>query len=265
MNTKLSAILKTVSQAVIRSFKLVKTLFPSSHYALLSLLFIVGLELIYALQRWVIFVSITVVAIVITGIILARLEEKRAFSLEYVILPIFAATGITGFASLLSTSPTLHIYIILAGLVLFFLLKHGTRQGYPVWNWIITLVIYFLNIAFIMGLRFHLYIPVLAVLAVVFAVTGLMNWQALRRVASDTDIILPALAMAFVLAEIAWITQFLPSHYSVQTGILTTLYYVLFGLISTSFSRHLTRRDLFEYASISVAAFFIIVFSAKWV
>lgn len=260
----MSKLLNNTAKVFISALRLTKSVFPSSHYALLSLLFIVGLELIFALQRWIAIVSISVVSVVVVGIILARMEEQRKFSFDHIILPIFATTGLTGFAALLATSAVLHIYIVTAGLILFFLLKHGTHQAYPVWNWLITLVVYFLNIGFIMGLRFHVDISLLFALVVIFTVTGLMSWQALRRIASDTDTVLPVLAMAFVHTEVAWVTQFLPSHYSVQTGILTTLYYVLFNLISSSYRRRITHRDLIEFAVIGFAALSIIIFSAKW-
>ena len=241
-------------------------LFPSSHYALLSILFSVGLELIFALQRWVIFIAITVVLVVIVGVIFVRFEEKRRFMPTQIILPALATTGLSGFAFLLPTTPVLHAYIVAAGLMLFFILKHGTKQAYPIWSWVLSMVVYFLNIAFLMGLRFHLYMPVLILLVLVLMVSVLMALQALRRTSESVAlVILPVLALSLILTEVAWVLQFLPSHYFVQAGIITILYYVIFSLIGLSYTRRLVRRDILEYVGVGFIALLIILVSAQWV
>jgi len=165
----------------------------------------------------------------------------------------------------LPTSAVLHIYILGAGCVLFFLLKHGARKAYPVWNWLISLLVLFLNIAFVFGLRFHLYIPIMVVLFAVFIVSSLIGWQSLRRVAGGADIILPLAVMVFSLTEIAWALQFLPSHYLVQAGILSACYYVMFNLIGISLVRQVTRRDLGEYVLVGAVAIVILLAYARWV
>ena len=241
-------------------------LFPSSHYVLLSVLFSVGLELIFSLQRWVIFVAIAVVLIVIVGVILVRFEEKKRFMPTQIILPALAATGLSGFAFLLPTTPVLHIYILLAGLILFFILKHGTKQAYPIWSWALSMVVYFLNVAFLLGLRFHLYVPVLLLLFLMFIVSALMTLQALRRTAESVlSVALPVMALALVLTEVTWVLQFLPSHYFAQAGIITVLYYVFFNLVNLSYTRKLNRRDIVEYAGIGFVALLIVLVSAQWV
>lgn len=240
--------------------------FPASHYVLLSILFSVGLELIFALQRWVIFIAITVVLVVIVGVILVRFEEKKRFMPTQIILPALATVGLSGFAFLLPTTPVLHIYIIAAGLMLFFILKHGTKQAYPIWSWALSMVVYFLNVAFLLGLRFHLYMPILLLLFLMLIISVLMVLQALRRtVKSIVPIILPVMALALILTEVAWVLQFLPSHYFVQAGIITILYYVIFNLVSLSYTRKLKRHDVIEYAGIGMFALLIVLVSAQWV
>lgn len=240
-------------------------LFPASHYVLLSALLVVGLELIFILQQWVTLVTVVTITVVILGVVLVRLEERGRFGLIHAVLPILATAGSAGYAFLLPTTSVLHLYILAAGLIFFFLLKHGAREAYPIWNWTLSLVVYFLNIAFILGLRSHLYIPVLLVLVLVLAVTVLMGLQALRRVVRVTsEIVLPALTMAFVLTEVVWVLQFLPSHYLVQTGVVTILYYVIFSLISLSYTRALVRRDIVEYVVVGGVASLIILISTRW-
>jgi len=242
-------------------------LFPSSPYILLAISYMVGLELIFALQRWVILVAVVVVFVVTLGIILVGYEERGSFRPTQVILPFLAIVGLSGFAFLLPTSNVLHLYILAAGLVLFSLLKHGARAAYPLWNWTLSLGIYFLNVAFILGLRWHLLdgIPILLLLMIVFVVTVLMSGQALCRISTSlTDVVLPVLALSFGLTEIVWVLQFLPSHYLAQAGIVTVLYYVTFSLISLSFTRKLVMRDFGEYVGIGSLAALIIIISARW-
>ena len=254
-----------VIKYLIRALLFVKRLFPSSHYALLALLFIVGLELIFALQQWVVLVAQVVLVVVMIGVVLVRIEESGKFTLSNVLLPLFAAIGLCGFAFLLPTSFILHLYIAAAGAVLFFILKHGARQAYPIWNWIISLLIYFLNIAFILGLRFHLYLPIIFLLFMVFVVTALLAWQALRRLASGSVIMLPVAVMAFVLTQLVWVMQFLPVHYLIQAGLITSGYYVMFNLLGLSITRKITKRDYLEYGIVGVVAVAIILLSAQWI
>ena len=250
---------------LIKALIFIKRLFPSSHYALLALLFIVGLELIFSLQQWVVVVAQIVLVVVSIGVVLVRLEESGKFTLSNMLLPIFAAIGLSGFAFLLPTSFILHLYIGAAGAVLFFILKHGARQAYPIWNWIISLLVYFLMISFILGLRFHLYLPIIFLLFIVFVVTALLAWQALRRLASGSVIMLPVAVMAFVLTQLVWVIQFLPVHYLIQAGLITSAYYVMFNLLGLSIKRKVTRRDYLEYGIVGLLATMIILWSAQWV
>ena len=96
----------------------IKLIFPATHYALLSLLFIVGLELIFALQQWVVWVALLVVIIVIIGVMLVRFEEKATFQGHQAILPIMATIGLSGYGFFLPTSWLLHAYIIGSGIIL---------------------------------------------------------------------------------------------------------------------------------------------------
>ena len=85
-------------QWIARLLRAMRQLFPASHYLLLSLLSMAGLELIFALQQWVFIVSAATVIVVAIGVILVRLEEQGQFSLIHIILPILATTGLSGFA-----------------------------------------------------------------------------------------------------------------------------------------------------------------------
>ncbi len=257
--------LATLIRQTVKTAQIVGKVFPASHYVLLALLFAVGLELIFALQRWVILTAIIVAVVTMLGIILVRLEEKEYFRAVHVILPALAATGVIGFTFLLPVGQILHLYIAAAGFMFFFLLKHGARQSYPIWSRALTLIVYFLNTAFILGLRFHLYISVLLVLTLILATTGLIIFQALRRVADKAyETTLPTLTVALTLTQVAWVMQFLPSHYLVQAAMLTILYYVIFNLVSLSYTGRLVRRQVVEFVGVGAAASLLILLTAQW-
>ncbi|HLD26123.1 MAG TPA: hypothetical protein VJC05_03725 [Candidatus Andersenbacteria bacterium] len=236
-----------------------------SHYALLSLLFVVGLELIFALQRWLFIIVIGTLAVVALGIVLIKLEDGPLFRWVHTLLPIVAIIGLSGFAFLLPTTSILHVYIIAAGVLLFLLLQHGARQAYPLWNWALSLVVYFLNVAFALGLNFHLYLPTLATLVMVAVMTALISYQALTRVVPlARQSVVPILGMTLAIAEVVWAMQFWPVHYLVEACVLTALYYVIFNLLGLSYMKRLTRKDVLEYAGIGVATALLILVTAQW-
>jgi hypothetical protein len=59
--------------------------------------------------------------------------------------------------------------------------------------------------------------------------------------------------------------QFLPVHYLIQAGLITSGYYIMFNLLALSIDRKVTRRDLLEYGIVGIVAIVIILASAKWV
>lgn len=225
----------------------------------------VGLELIFVFQQWIWIASGVVVCLMLIGTILVKIEEKEKFLPTQAVLPVLTAFGLGLFSVFLPTTLFTHFYIIGAGLIFLFALQLGARQAYPVWNWALSLVAYFLNIAAIFGFYFHLYIPILIVLCTVFLVTAALALQGLRRVSFTIQtLVLPALGMALGLTEVAWALLFLPAHYLVGAGILTTLYYIMFNLITISYQRVLTRKDILEYLGLGIISALIIIMTARW-
>jgi hypothetical protein len=245
--------------------RLLGYLIPSSHYALLSLLFLAGLEITFAWPRFVIPLLAGLFLLMAIGILLVRIEERGRFRVTQAILPVLAVTGFTGFGLFMPHNQLLHIYFILASILLFWLLKHATKLAYPTWNWTLSTIVLFLDTAAILGLRFHLYVPIAIILPILFVVSFLISFQAVRRVApliSETGLL--SLGIAAGLTEIAWTLQFLPLHYVVQAGILVAFYYVFFHLISVSYERRLHRRDIIEYVVMGTTALLLILLTARW-
>lgn len=238
---------------------------PGSHTLWLALLFFVGLEAIAAAPGWLVPLSLVVLLILGSGIALLRYEEKHHFGPRHVILPLFAAIGLTGFSFFLPRGSLAHLYFILAAGIFYWLLKNGARQAYPTWNWVLSTIILFLNVAVALGLAWHLTFAVLLIVGWVSLAVFCITWQALARVASSTRLaLLNSLVLAILLGQLTWTLQFLPIHWLVQAGVVTTTYYVTFHLLSVSYERALTRRDFIEYGSIGLMTWIVLLLTARW-
>lgn len=241
-------------------------IFPSYHYVLLSLFLLGGLEIVFAFPHYILLLSIVLVFLIATGIALIKSEEGTRFDITHTILPVLMTTGFVSFALFLPASAWLHLYFAGAAIFFYFLLKNGSRTAYPTWNWVLSMLVFFLNITSILGWRFHLYTPVVLILVVLAIISCLILWQALRRATyRSTEALFIAAGMAFALTELAWALQFLPLHYIAQASILTAVYYTSFNLVSISLMRALNKKDVAEYTSVGLGAFFIIVLTARWI
>lgn len=243
-----------------------RAIFPSSHYVLLAILFLIGLELITVFHSWIWLFTGILLALMIYGVALVRIEEKGRFQPTQTILPIMTAAGLTGFTLFIPLTPLIHLYFAVAALLFYWLLRHGARLAYPTWNWLISSIVLFLNMAVILGIRFHLYLSVLPTLIIVFCITWLVSVQALRRVAASmTHAMLLASAIALVLTQITWTLQFLPLHYLVQAGVVIVVHYVLFHLVSLSLEHQLRRRHVAEYVILGIVSLLVLFSTARWI
>jgi hypothetical protein len=195
-------------------------LFPTSHYILLAALFFVGLELIVAFHQWLLAVTTILLAVLVYGIFLVHYEEAGKFRSMQIWLPALAAIGLTGLAFFLPQTTILHGYFLMASVLFYGLLRHGARQAYPSWNWMISTLVLFVNLAVVLGIRWHLYVPILATLAAVFGVTLLISYQALFRVTdSGRYALLLSCSLSLVITQIAWALQFLPLFFLCKFGV----------------------------------------------
>ena len=242
------------------------TVLPSSHYVLLATLFFIGLELMFALQRWVWPVLAILFVVIASGVVLIKIEEHTRFHPTQAILPLLAAAGMTAFALFLPGTALIHLYLAVASVVFYILLKFAARTAYPTWNWVVSLLVLFLNLSVVLGWHFHLFITLVFSLALAWAATFLISWQALRRVRSGRGVVaLMALVLSFVLTQILWVLQFTPLHFLIQASFTAVLYYVSFHLLSISFERSLTRRDVWEFLGVGAAALVVLLGTAQWV
>lgn len=228
-------------------------------------MFFSGLELIVTFHRWLYAFLAVLFVLLMAGIWLVRFEEGERFQFHQVILPSLAVIGLTSFSLFLPYSPLLHLYFALAALLFFWLLKHGSKQAYPTWNWTIATTIFYCNAAVVLGLRFHFFLPVLLTLILLFVLSFLISVQAVRRLIDPPRYaVLLALCLAIAITELAWVLLFLPAHFLVLAGVLVVFYHVAFHLFSVSAERPVHLRDVAEYGIIAVIALLMLFASARW-
>jgi hypothetical protein len=240
-------------------------LFPSSHYILLATLFFIGLELVVAFHQWLLVVTGVLLGVVVYGIFLVRHEEGGRFQAVQIILPALGAVGLTGLAYFLPNTDIRHGYFAVASVLFYGLLRHGARQAYPSWNWMISMLVLFVNVAVVLGVRSNLYISLTATLIAIFAVVFLLSYQALYRVTSSARYaLLLSFGLSLVMTQVSWTLQFLPFFFLVQAGIVVTFYYVVFYCLTLSLEQQLTRQRLIEYSALGLVAMAILLLSARW-
>lgn len=249
--------------AILRS---IRRHLPASHRVLVALLFFVGLEVTFALQRWVVVSLLTLFALMTAGVVFIRREESDDFHFTQAFLPIFAALGLTAFALFLPASPLLHLYFLAASITFYFLLQFAARKAYPTWNWGISAVVLFVDLAAILGWHFHLAQSLLLALGLAWLTAFLLAWQALIRIpGARQESLLLALCLGFVVTEVVWVLQFTPLHFFIQAGVALSVYYLVFQALARSFEKSLTRREVLEYAILGGTALSILLFSVQWV
>lgn len=248
------------------ALKSIANVFPSSHYAILSLFLFIGLELLFVIHNWLYILFAIFIAILFIGILLIRSEEgKGRFHPTQIILPTLAAVGFVSLAVYLPMNFFLHAYFIACAMLFFFILKYGAKMAWPTWNMVISLAVTFAIIAPTIGWRFTFYTPVWIMLAVLFPVIVLMAFQSLLRYTGTMDdAIIVSLCIGFVLTEVAWILQFLPLHFIVQAGILLALYYVAIQITAATVEQKLQRKTIIEYSLMGAGAILLLALTANW-
>lgn len=243
----------------------IRRIFPSSHYALLSLFYLIGTELWFWLSRWPVVLFFIILAVLIIGIILIRSEEGTLFHPTQAILPTLAAFGFTAFAIYLPQTFFLHMYFIDCAIIFFYILKYGAKQAWPTWNLAISLVVLFACVAAIIGWRFYLYTPVGYIIVLLFPIISLTAFQSLVRYTQSLyETALLSLALALVLTETTWILQFLPMNFIVQAGFIMSLYYASLQIITASYERRLTYRLILELAIAGTIGIVFLLTTAHW-
>lgn len=243
----------------------IRALFPSSHYAILSLFFFIGLEFWLWIHQWPVILFIIIVTLLIIGIIFIRSEEGDVFHLTQIILPTLAVFGFVAFAIFLPQNIFLHLYFLSTAILFYLILKYGAKQAWPTWNYAISLIVLFTCVSVIIGWRFYLYSPPWIMIALIFPTVSLIAYQLLfRYVEKFQEAMLLSLTIGFILSEIAWILQFLPLQFIVQTGIIVCLYYVIMQIIVAMYEHRLSKRLLLELIISGTIGIVLLGSTARW-
>lgn len=96
------------------------------------------------------------------------------------------------------------------------------------------------------------------------AAVGQALWQVLLNKTNRRKLVLASLISAISTGELALVISFWPVAPLVAGLALTTLVYVLVGLIQHDWQENLTRRTIMEYLFVSVGVFLALLFSTSW-
>lgn len=239
---------------------------PASHYVLVAFLFFFGLELTFALQRWVLLSLLILFGLLTVGVLFIRFEESDDFHFTQVILPILAALGLTAFALFLPSSELLHLYFLAASLTFYFLLRFAARRAYPTWNWGLSALVLYVDVAAILGWHFHLSKSLFVTLLLAWLTIFLLAWQALRRIPGGREeSLLLSLSIGLAAVELLWALQFSPLHFLIQAGIILIFYYTTFQILTHNSNKSLSRRHVIEYMMVALAALLVLLLTAQWI
>ena len=123
----------------------------------------------------------------------------------------------------------------------------------------------FFSFSVIYGLKVFLDMPVWILVLVAAVVIVLVIHQIFwaYKVRFEASIIY-TLISCLVLVQIAWAIYFLPFNYNTLGLILAICYYMLIGLIKSSFGGKLTSRNLKLYLISGLGSILILLLTAKW-
>lgn len=139
------------------------------------------------------------------------------------------------------------------------LLRAARTVGY-----LMTLGVVFL----VSSLLFTRHLPAFFNLLIMFlvggAAVGQALWQVLLNKTNRRKLVLSSLVSAISTGELALVISFWPVAPLAAGLAITTLVYVLVGLIQHDWQENLTRRAILEYIVVSVGVFLALLLSTSW-
>lgn len=139
------------------------------------------------------------------------------------------------------------------------LLRAAQTVGY-----LLTLGVIFLVATLIFTKHMPFWANFLAAFLAGGTAVGQALWQSQLRKTSLRSLILASLVSGLAIGELALVISFWPIN-PLQGGVaVTTLVYVLIGIIQHHWQENLTKRALFEYLVISTTVFLLLLASTSW-
>lgn len=139
------------------------------------------------------------------------------------------------------------------------LLRAARTVGY-----LMTLGVVFLVSSLLFTRHLPGYFNFLIMFLVGGAAVGQALWQVLLNKTNRRKLVLASLVSAISTGEIALVISFWPVAPLAAGLAITTLVYVLIGLIQHDWQENLTRRAIMEYLFVSVGVFLALLISTSW-
>ena len=139
------------------------------------------------------------------------------------------------------------------------LLRAARTVGY-----LMTLGVVFLVTALLFTRHLPAYFNFLIMFLAGGAAVGQALWQVLLNKTNRRKLVLASLVSAISTGELALVISFWPVAPLAAGLAITTLVYVLIGLIQHDWQENLTKRAIMEYLFVSVGVFLALLFSTSW-
>lgn len=139
------------------------------------------------------------------------------------------------------------------------LLRAAQTIGY-----LLTLGVTFLVSTLLFTRHLPSYFNFLVMFLVGGAAVGQALWQVKLDETNKRKLVLASLVSAISVSQFALVISFWPVHPMAAGLVLTTVVYVLIGLIQHDWQENLTKRALMEYLAVLVAVFLVLLFTTSW-
>ncbi len=139
------------------------------------------------------------------------------------------------------------------------LLRAAQTIGY-----LLTLGTGFLVSGLLFSRHFPSWLNFLAMFVVGGAAVGQALWQVTLDETNRIKLVLGSLVSALCIGELALVISFWPVHPLAAGLALTTMLYLLIGLIQHDWQENLNKRAVLEYLLVGIAVLLLLVFTTSW-
>jgi hypothetical protein len=131
-------------------------------------------------------------------------------------------------------------------------------------GFLLILVTAFLGYDTLLSFKFPYYYNFLGALLISFPLYLIGLWSIKLEEVLGLDLAVSGLVLAYVTGLFSAALSFWPVTLTVGSLALTTTMYVLLGLYQQELIKRMFKRTVYEYLSVGVAVFLIILFTTKW-
>jgi hypothetical protein len=234
---------------------------------LLSLVFVLSLELVVLNQQWVLYVLFFLVA-------LSFYEGlKMGKKLSAVILPIFFSSSTLAMLYLISPTYEKQAFILISASIYYLILLGSFRltaaprdKTAKAMNMAGTLATIFYTFSSAYGLYLNFFVPLWSLMVAYLGITLLVSYQQLSLIeeGDPNQVWLYSFLLALFMAEIIWTMNFWPFGYLTTGVIALILYYVLWDTIKSDIQGNLNPKRTLANAVFFSFLMLLVLVSSKW-